>query len=152
MEKKKFRKAAVRENLHRLDLLRKEILKPRFLEVGLTLGQGQPRILKFLYEKEPRSQKELAGLTGLDVTTMSRTLDRLADAGLIERRVNPECRRSCLIVLTQKGRETAGQVWNSFGELDERLCRGFSEEELETVCRALERLAANLEENRKSQS
>lgn len=150
MEKKKFRKAAVRENLHRLDLLRKEILKPRFLEVGLTLGQGQPRILKFLYEKEPRSQKELASLTGLDVTTMSRTLDRLAEAGQIERKINPECRRSSLIVLTQKGRETAEQVWNSFEELDERLCRGFSEAELETVCRTLERLAANLEENGKS--
>lgn len=145
MEDNKCRKAQVREKLFWLDHLRRDLLKPDFLELGLTLGQGQPRILKYLYEKEPRSQKELAQLCRMDVTTISRTLDRLAEAGLIERRINPECRRACHILLTQKGKQTARAVQESFDRLDETLCSGFSEEELEQLTQWLDRLAENLE-------
>lgn len=152
MEENGFRKAEIRENLRKLDQLRREILKPQFLAAGLTLGQGQPRILKYLYEKEPRSQKELAQLCGLDVTTMSRTLDRLAEAGLIERKINPECRRSCRIALTAQGRDTAEKVCRSFDDLDERLCGGFSEEELRKLSGALAALAENLTDARGQES
>ncbi len=145
MEENNFRKAQVREKLFRLDHLRRDLLKPGFLELGLTLGQGQPRILKYLNEKEPRSQKELAQLCRMDVTTISRTLDRMAETGLIERQINPECRRSCNILLTRKGEETAQAVQESFDSLDEMLCRGFSEDELEQLSRWLDRLADNLE-------
>ncbi|MDO4292465.1 MAG: MarR family transcriptional regulator [Eubacteriales bacterium] len=135
------------ERLFWLECRRRELMKPKFLELGLALGQGQPRILKHLYGKEPCSQRELADVCHLDVTTMSRTLDRMAQMGLIERRTNPDCRRASQIFLTPGGRETAAQVKESFREIEEQLCRGFSREELEVLNAGLERALENLEKS-----
>ena len=81
MEEKGFPKEKIREEMLRLEQMRKQILRPGFLELGLTLGQGQPRILRTLFLQEPLKQRELARRCGLDVTTMSRTLDRMAETG-----------------------------------------------------------------------
>ena len=147
MEQKKDEKQRFQENIFWLESRRKERMKPKLLELGLTLGQGQPRILKHLYEKEPRTQRELADVCHLDVTTMSRALDRMTEMGLVERRTNPECRRSFLICRTQKGRETAKGVQESFREMEQALCEGFSEEELEALNRSLERMLSNLKKD-----
>lgn len=144
MEQKKDEKQRFQENIFWLENRRKERMKPKFLELGLTLGQGQPRILKHLYEQEPRTQRELADACHLDVTTMSRALDRMTEMGLVERRANPGCRRSFLICLTQKGQETAKGVQESFREIEQLLCEGFSEKELEALNRSLERMLENL--------
>ena len=146
MEEKRFPKERIREQLVRLEQLRKQILRPGFLELGLTLGQGQPRILKYLFAQEPLKQKELADLCGLDVTNMSRTLDRMAEVGLIERRTDPKCRRSFRIFLTPLGREKAEKIPEDFRKFDERFCSGFSGEELEDLFDKLKRLEKNLED------
>lgn len=145
MERKKDEKQRIRENIFWLENRRKERMKPKFLELGLTLGQGQPRILKYLYEQEPRTQRELADACYLDAATMSRALDRMTEMGLVERKTNPECRRSFLICLTEKGRETAGEVQESFREMERVLCGGFSEQELKILNAGLERMLKNLE-------
>lgn len=71
------RKSEIREMLFRLDLLRKKLLQPFFLSLGLSIGQGQPRILNHLLIKDDITQKELADLCDMDVTTISRTIDKL---------------------------------------------------------------------------
>ena len=43
----------------RVELLRRQLLRPHFIELGLTVGQGQPRILKTLRLKGAMSQREL---------------------------------------------------------------------------------------------
>lgn len=145
MEEKGFPKEKIREEMLRLEQMRKQILRPGFLELGLTLGQGQPRILRTLFLQEPLKQRELARRCGLDVTTMSRTLDRMAETGLIERRTDPNCRRSFLIHLTGLGREKAEKITEDFCAFDKRLCSGFTEKELETLLGFLKRLEKNLE-------
>ena len=145
MEGKGFPKEKIREEMLRLEQMRKQILRPGFLELGLTLGQGQPRILRTLFLQEPLKQRELARRCGLDVTTMSRTLDRMAETGLIERRTDPNCRRSFLIYLTGPGREKAEKITEDFCAFDKRLCSGFTEKELETLLGFLKRLEKNLE-------
>ena len=145
MEEKGFPKEKIREEMLRLEQMRKQILRPGFLELGLTLGQGQPRILRTLFLQEPLKQRELARRCGLDVTTMSRTLDRMAETGLIERRTDPNCRRSFLIYLTGPGREKAEKITEDFRKFDQRFCGGFTDEELETLLGFLERLGKNLE-------
>ena len=41
-------KSDLRKALVAVELLRKEQLRPLFIDLGLTLGQGQPRILESL--------------------------------------------------------------------------------------------------------
>ncbi|MCJ7835352.1 MarR family transcriptional regulator [Cuneatibacter sp. NSJ-177] len=140
-----MQKSEVREILWELDSARRRLLRPYFLEIGLTLGEGQPRILRWLAEHGPMSQRELADACRLDVTTMSRTLDRLAEAGYLERERNPECRRSHLISLTPAGREKAQQVIDGFRIVDERLLAGFRENEAKEILAGLRRMLKNLE-------
>ena len=44
-----------------IEMLRRRLIRPFFIELGLTVGQGQPRILKELRQHGTMNQKELAG-------------------------------------------------------------------------------------------
>ena len=137
-------KNSIRKILHRLDLERRQLMRPKFLELGLTVGEGQPRILDCLLDREELTQRELADLCMFDVTTMSRTLDKMEQAGLIQRNKNPVSRRSHLIRLTEKGKEKGKQVREEFAWLDGTLQKGLTREELETVYGILEKIEKNL--------
>lgn len=137
---------AIRNILFRTELLRKKFLRGYFLDIGLTIGQGQPRILKNLLKRGPMTQKALADLCMLDVTTMSRTIDRLEEAGLLSRENNPDCRRSYLISLTDKGQKKAEQVVEIFKKVDAVICDGLSERELESLFGLMEKVEKNLRE------
>lgn len=139
-------KEEIRKTLYNIEQHRKKMLQPKFLELGLTLGQGQPRILNALLTCENISQKELSVLCRLDVTTLSRTLDHMEKAGLIKRNLAADCRRSHSLVLTDKGRETAVKVRAIFNETDEIMCGGFKQSELEMLYKYLKQVERNLSE------
>ena len=141
-EKKYEREIIV--SLWRLEYVRRRRMQPFFLELGLTPGQGQPRILRALLKYGPMSQRQLSDHCGLDVTTMSRVLDRMEEAGLLTRQANPQRRRSFRIVLTDLGADKARQVTEAFHELEARLWKGFSPEEKEQMEKGLERMIENL--------
>ena len=115
----------VRHYLFDVEMLRRRLLRPHFIKMGLTVGQGQPRILYELRKSGRMTQKELSDACLIEVTTMSRTLDRLEKMGLIIRENNPECRRSWIIKLTK--------------------------EELSNMCATLEKIERNLNEAIKKQ-
>lgn len=146
MEMNRGKKEEVREILLQLEQVKKRHLQPKFLEIGLTLGQGQPRILKTLYMKEPMTQRDLAELCDVDVTTISRTLDRMEEQGFLERQKNPQCRRSFLIALTKDGTQRAKKVIAAFEETDERIWYGFEEKEMEQLIMGLKKIYKNLSE------
>ena len=132
-------KNALRAVLFQLDQSRRMLLQPWFSSLGLTLGQGQPRILARLLQGDGLTQRELADECMLDAATLSRALDRLEEMGLIRREEHPISRRSYLVRLTDSGREKA------FERLEELLCQGFSPDELERLQRDLEHIQANLD-------
>lgn len=139
-------RAEVREMMFAIDQARRRLLQPRFTQLGLTLGQGQPRILNYLLKREDITQKELADACHLEVTTLSRTLDHMEKADLLTRRRPPDCRRSYRIVLTEKGRETAREVHEAFAYLDQTIWKGFTEAEMEKLWEGLKKIRENLEE------
>ena len=131
----------------RVELLRRQLLRPHFIELGLTVGQGQPRILKTLRSKGAMSQRELADLCVLDVTTMSRTLDKLEKMGLIKRSDNPGCRRSWVISLTPEGEEKADKVIELFKMADEVFSDGMTAEEVERLYALMDVIEKNIEKH-----
>lgn len=137
-------KSNIGKILHRMDLERRQLMRPRFLKLGLTVGEGQPRILSCLLEQGEMSQRELADACMFDVTTMSRTLDKMENAGLIKRHVNPSSRRAHLIGLTPEGKEKAEQVNQQFVWLDQVLREGIEEKEIESLYRTLEKIENNI--------
>ncbi|MCR2023475.1 MarR family transcriptional regulator [Blautia pseudococcoides] len=127
-----------------MDIERRKIVRPKFQELGLTVGEGQAKILKCLLEQGSMTQRELADRCLLDVTTMSRTLDKLQGAGYLLRTVNPSCRRSFLICITEKGKEKAASVQKIFSDLDEQIWQGISEDEMEVLYHTLQKITKNL--------
>lgn len=134
----------VRHYLFDVEMLRRRLLRPHFIEMGLTVGQGQPRILYELRKGGQMTQRELSDVCLIDVTTMSRTLDRLEKMGLIIRESNPECRRSWVIKLTQEGKVKADEVSDLFDMAENVFCQDISQEELSNMCATLEKIEDNL--------
>ena len=145
-------KQNVRHYLFDVEMLRRRLLRPYFIELGLTVGQGQPRILYELRKCDGMSQKELSDACLIEVTTMSRTLDRLESMGLIKRQNNPECRRSWIISLTEEGKEKADRVSDIFDMAEEVFRKDISEEEFSSMCATLEKIENNLNEAIEEQS
>lgn len=140
-------KSKIREILHGMDMERRKIVRPKFQELGLTVGEGQAKILKCLLEQGSMTQRQLADKCMLDVTTMSRTLDKLQGAGYLLRTVNPSCRRSFLICITEKGKEKAASVQKIFSDLDEQIWQGISEDEMEVLYQTLQKIMKNFKDD-----
>lgn len=138
-------KEEIRKTLFQIEQARRKIVQNFLKEIGLTPGQGQARILQFLAEHEPVTQKKLADACDLDVTTMSRVLDRLEKEGYLKREKNPQCRRSYLIALTENGYKKAEEIAEGFQKLDEKICAGLKEEESETLLILLHKVEKELE-------
>lgn len=62
--------------------------------------------LMCLWEEEGVTQSEIAAKSKVENSTTTRTLDKLENLGLVERRADPNSRRSFRIYLTEKGRAT----------------------------------------------
>lgn len=136
----------VRDLMVQIEKARRGLMQPYLQSLGLAFGQGHARILDRLLTKDGITQKELADICRMDVTTMSRSLDRLEEAGYLVRERDPDCRRSFLIFLTQAGRKEAGLVRQSFDRLNDVICEGIAPEELQRLKLDLERILKNLKE------
>ena len=82
----------------------------------------------------------------LDVTTMSRTLDKMEKQEVIRRTRDSKSRRSYQISLTRKGEEKAAQVNRAFSRLEEILKRNLDGQEVSTLQSLLGKVEKNLEE------
>lgn len=138
-------KLNVRELLLREERARKQILSPFLSSLGLIPGQGQAGILFHLLQKDHITQRELADICKLNAATMSRNLDKMENMGYLKRETNPDCRRSFLICLTEKGRIEASKVEKFFNQFDAIIGNDISEGDMETFCRILLKICDNLE-------
>lgn len=137
-------KERLRKLLFEIEQLKRIRVQDFLLGIGLTPGQGQARILMSLADAEYVTQRQLADECMLDVTTMSRTLDRLQKQGLIRRERDAVCRRAYRISLSEEGRKKAEQVSAGFGSLEEMLFDGMDENDMARLERLLDRIKENL--------
>jgi DNA-binding MarR family transcriptional regulator len=72
----------------------------RAKKLGITRPQW--RVLTMLMRHEGVNQSELAEILELDAMTLCRMVDRLQEAGLVERRADPRDRRAWQLYLTEK--------------------------------------------------
>jgi DNA-binding MarR family transcriptional regulator len=76
----------------------------------LNVTPVQAMVLRFLYDQDQITSIDLGKKTELDSATLTGVIDRLENAGLIDRKDNPHDRRSIQIYLTEKGKITGEQV------------------------------------------
>jgi MarR family transcriptional regulator, organic hydroperoxide resistance regulator len=84
----------------------------------LGLHPGQELLLMQLLDRDHQLQSELLDSVGLDHSTVSKSLRRMQDAGLLVRQPTPEDRRALVVSLTDKGRAMREPLRGMWAELE----------------------------------
>src|SRR5918994_2004045 len=82
----------------------------------MDLHPGQELLLMQLFDRDGQTQSELLESVGLDHSTVSKSLRRMQDAGLLIREPAEHDRRVMVVHLTDKGRamrEPIAALWQS---------------------------------------
>jgi DNA-binding MarR family transcriptional regulator len=79
-------------------------------EVDDSISLAQFRLLVVLSTGEGRKVTDLADALGVNPSTATRAVDRLTEAGLVDRQVSPTSRRETCISLTRAGRRVVREV------------------------------------------
>lgn len=101
-------------------------------------------ILNALKGERRRSQLELARAVGIEGPTMTRHLDGLERAGLVERRRDPVDRRAVQVQLTRAGHALHGRLLKAVIAFNQQLRTGVSNDDIETLRRVLGQLRENV--------
>ena len=110
---------------------------------GLSLTQWI--ILTALWRTDGLTVGAVADYYRVNLPAASRALDRMEDAGLVERRPDPSSRRIVRAFLTDKAKGLS-HLLTFYETVNAKLLTGFSAEEADQLVQLLERLTANAEQ------
>lgn len=111
--------------------------------LGMTVPMW--RVLAALYEQGAQRQIDLARLTFIDPSTISRIVSALKRRGLVSRRRSATSNREVAIELTVKGAEVVADFIPVTVEHERLMTSGLSVRELQTLRRCLRQIHANME-------
>jgi DNA-binding MarR family transcriptional regulator len=109
---------------------------------GLTMAQA--RILFTLDNSGPITQRELAGRTEVEPSTLGRSIDRMERQGLVQRRDNPTDRRQRVVQLRSAGRDQLDQLIAFFEETEAWLTRDIPDQRVRQLVSELSSLRERL--------
>lgn len=122
-------------------IFQKELLN-RLKDTGLTIGQ--PKVLDYLKDHDGAGQKDIARGCHIEPGTLTTILNRMEDAGLVERRMLNGNRRSLYVFLTEKGKGQLKLVTEAFSAMEEKAFQNISETERATFMRLMHRIYENI--------
>ncbi|MER6300650.1 MarR family winged helix-turn-helix transcriptional regulator [Kitasatospora sp. NPDC001539] len=110
----------------------------------IGLHPGQELVMMQLWELGPQRQIDLVRLLDSDAATMTRTVQRLEQAGFVRRRPSPTDKRASLIEPTAASHALRREVEQSWSQLEDLVTAGLSTGERTEALSTLERLEQNL--------
>jgi DNA-binding MarR family transcriptional regulator len=110
------------------------------------IGWGHFAILMSLYEDEGRSQDSLALSRGFDKTMIAKSVVKLEEEDLIERRTDPVDKRVKRLYLTEKSRRLRPEMERIGLIINKILFRDFDAKESKIILEYLQRIALNASE------
>ena len=120
----------------------------RFDQNGRRLGltRAQCRTIGYLARNEGINQAGLADLLEIRPMTLVRQLDRMEEAGWIERRPDPTDRRARRLYLTGKGHRVLDRIWDIASETRDEALGRLSTADSDRLIELLRRVHATLAE------
>lgn len=109
---------------------------------GMTRAQWG--ILIHLQNRQGMSQKELSNILEVEPISVARLVDRLARAGLVERRADERDRRVWRLHLLPAAASLMSEIDRHRQELSDFISRGLTDTEREAMLGALKKMKANL--------
>ncbi len=108
------------------------------------LTQAEWRTIAHVELREGATQTELAGFMEIKPITLVRLIDRLEDAGWVERRKDPADRRRHRLYLTKKAQPMAAKFRELGHQSTEVAMKGLSAAERKVFIATLEKMKGNL--------
>jgi DNA-binding MarR family transcriptional regulator len=97
-----------------------------------------------LWQGDGRTQAELAEALAVEPPTITKMLQRMEVAGLVQRRPHPEDRRAQLVFLTARGKRLQQKVDRLWAQLASRAVAGMSDRQQSTLRSMLGTVTENL--------
>jgi DNA-binding MarR family transcriptional regulator len=113
------------------------------LAVGLGVTRAQWKVLFKLTRRPGLKQVELADMLDLEPITLCRIVDRLEEAGLVERARDPEDRRAWKLHVTAQAKPLVDKLQAVGAELVGHAFSGIDPEEIEITRKVLARVREN---------
>jgi DNA-binding MarR family transcriptional regulator len=104
------------------------------------------RALAALYSRRRCTMSELADLASIDRTTLTRTVDRMQQAGWLARLSDGDDMRVTRLALTAAGERLFARVWPAVARLNRAAVAGLSQATVDRLRAALAQMKANLDE------
>ncbi len=114
----------------------------RLAPLGLT--EAQAKTLAHLSRNEGINQVCLADILEVQPITLGRTVDKLVEAGLVERRPDPRDRRAVRLYLTRAGKPMVEEMWRRAAGSREDAFAGLDEETRERLIDLFLTIKSNL--------
>ena len=111
---------------------------------GVSIPGAAQRVLYELVERGDARLTDLARWTERDPGVLSRQMDLLEGAGLVERRSDPQDGRARVLRVTRSGRRISAQLRRAQDETFATLLADWSGKDLASAAAGMERLARSL--------
>ncbi|MFJ8935022.1 MarR family winged helix-turn-helix transcriptional regulator [Streptomyces sp. NPDC102365] len=98
---------------------------------NMNLHPGQELLLMQLFDRDGQTQSELLETVGLDHSTVSKSLRRMQDAGLLVREPAAHDRRVMVVHLTDAGRALREPIADMWRTLEKISVQGLTAEQIE---------------------
>ncbi|EGU34313.1 transcriptional regulator [Vibrio sp. N418] len=95
-----------------------------------------------LWEEEGVTQRDIAAKSKVENSTTTRTLDKLENLGLVERRADPHSRRSYRIYLTEQGRSLKEQLLPIPVVVNQTMLSSLNDKEQQQMIALLQKMVA----------
>src|SRR5437588_11013988 len=113
------------------------------LAVGLGVTRAQWKVLFKLTRMPGLRQVELADMLDLEPITLCRIIDRLEEAGLVERSRDPEDRRAWRLHVTAEAQPLVPQLQSVGDQLVDQAFAGIDPKDIEVTRQVLARIRDN---------
>lgn len=107
---------------------------------GADITPGQFGVLALIDANSGLSQTRLAGILGIDRSTLVAVLDKLECQGLVERATRPNDRRSHALKLSREGAKRFASLARQVRRHEARIARQLSPRERATLIALLQRI------------
>ena len=115
---------------------------------GLRVPEWRALAALYSRRKDARvtTMTELAELASIDRTTLTRTVDRMEEAGWLSRAPHGEDMRVTRLALAPAGERLFARVWPAVSQLNDAAVAGLSPAMVERLRAALAQMKSNLDE------
>lgn len=132
------------DNLFHLVHVLKRQLHEQIEQLELPIAPMHVRVIKIISKQSPCTAMDVVNFLNRDKAQVTRLIKTLIEEGFIEKRPNPEDKRSQCLLTTEKGNEVLSKIKAVDAEIFQKMTLNVSEEELEAFQVVAGKLAENL--------